>query len=159
VEELGELLGAATFIVFGATFLGPALGGVSWAIAGYAALSLTLVRMVPVAIAMVGTHARRPTLAFLGWFGPRGLASIVFAVLIIEANGTLPHESLLLTTTYVTIGLSVLAHGATAAPLARRYAAWYSARTPAGVETESAHSVRWRTPLHHELTSPSGRRA
>ena len=55
-------------------------------------LSLTLVRMVPVAIAMLGTRARPPTVAFLGWFGPRGLASIVFAVLLIRGEGTLPHE-------------------------------------------------------------------
>ena len=97
---------------------------------------------------MLGTGARPQTLGFLGWFGPRGLASIVFAVLIVEANGTLPHESLLLTTIYATVGFSVLLHGLSAAPLARRYAAWYSARGPAGVEAaESAHRVQWRTNL------------
>ena len=52
----------------------------------YAVLSLTLVRMLPVAIAMLGSHARAPTLGFLGWFGPRGLASIVFAVIVIEES-------------------------------------------------------------------------
>jgi sodium/hydrogen antiporter len=145
VEQLGALLGAATFVVFGAGFLGPALGAITWAVAGYAILSLTLVRMLPVAIAMIGTDARPQTIAFLGWFGPRGLASIVFAVLIVEQQGTLPHESLLLTTIYVTIGLSVLLHGLTAAPLARRYGSWYGARVASGVETESAHEVRWRT--------------
>ena len=79
-------------------------------------------------IAMLGTGARPQTLGFLGWFGPRGLASIVFAVLIVEHPGELPHESLLLTTIYATVGLSVLLHGLSAAPLARRYAAWYSGR-------------------------------
>ena len=73
--------------------------------------------MVPVAIAMLGTGARRPTVAFLGWFGPRGAASIVFALLVLEEGG-LPNEELILTTAFVTVGLSVLAHGATAAPLA-----------------------------------------
>ena len=144
VESLGALLGAATFVVFGASFLEPALASVTWAVAGYAVLSLTIVRMLPVAIAMHGTRARPPTLAFLGWFGPRGLASIVFAVLIVEADGTLPHEQLLLTTIWATILLSVLAHGVSAAPLARRYAGWYAEREPAGVESESAHRVRWR---------------
>ena len=55
-------------------------------------LSLTLVRMLPVAVAMLGTGARPPTVAFLGWFGPRGLASIVFAVIVVEES-ELPHES------------------------------------------------------------------
>jgi NhaP-type Na+/H+ or K+/H+ antiporter len=127
MEQLGDLLGAATFVVFGATFLGSALGDATWAVAAYAVLSLTIVRMLPVALAMAGTHARRPTLAFLGWFGPRGLASIVFAVLVLEAEGDLPHEGTVLTTVFVTIGLSVLAHGVSAAPLSSRYAAWCAA--------------------------------
>jgi NhaP-type Na+/H+ or K+/H+ antiporter len=154
VEELGALLGAATFVVFGAAFLEPALSGITWAVAGYAILSLTLVRMLPVAFAMLGTDARPPTVAFLGWFGPRGLASIVFAVLIVEESGTLPHEGLLLTTIYATVGLSVLVHGVSAAPLARRYAAWYSTRPAAGIQAgESAHEVRWRTHLASPVRS------
>jgi sodium/hydrogen antiporter len=150
LEQLGAVLGAATFIVFGGGFLEPALGGITWAVGGYAILSLTLVRMLPVAIAMLGTDARPQTLGFLGWFGPRGLASIVFAVLIVEHSGTLPHESLLLTTIYTTIGLSVLLHGLSAAPLARRYGAWYAGRAPSGVEAESAHGIRWRTHVVHQ---------
>ena len=80
--------------------------------------------MLPVAIAMLGSRARRPTLGFLGWFGPRGLASIVFAVIVIEES-QLPHEHLIVLAIYLTVGLSVLAHGLTAAPLADRYARWY----------------------------------
>jgi NhaP-type Na+/H+ or K+/H+ antiporter len=76
-EELGEILNGVTFIVFGAVLLGPALKDLSWSVVLYALLSLTLVRMIPVAIAMIGLRARRPTIAFVGWFGPRGLASIV----------------------------------------------------------------------------------
>jgi NhaP-type Na+/H+ or K+/H+ antiporter len=68
-------------------------------------------------------------------------------VLIVEGSGTLPHEGLLLTTIYATVGLSVLLHGLTAAPLARRYGSWYSARPATGVQAESAHEVRWRTHL------------
>jgi NhaP-type Na+/H+ or K+/H+ antiporter len=123
-EELGGLLGGVTFLIFGAVLLGPALEHVSWQIALYATLSLTLVRMLPVAIALVGTDAQAPTVGFLGWFGPRGLASIVFAVIVVE-EAHLPGANTILTTTYVTIGLSVIAHGITAAPLARRYARWY----------------------------------
>ena len=90
----------------------------------YAVLSLTVIRMLPVAVAMLRSHARVPTLAFLGWFGPRGLASIVFAVIVIEESN-LPHENLLVTAIYLTVGLSVLAHGLSAAPLAGRYARWF----------------------------------
>jgi NhaP-type Na+/H+ or K+/H+ antiporter len=127
-EELGALLGGVTFLLFGAVLLGPALKHVSWQIALYAVLSLTLVRMLPVAAAMICTGARMPTVAFLGWFGPRGLASIVFAVIVVE-EAHLPGAATILTTTYVTIGLSVLAHGITAAPLARRYARWYESHS------------------------------
>jgi NhaP-type Na+/H+ or K+/H+ antiporter len=118
-EELGALLGGVTFLIFGAVLLGPELKHVSWQIALYGVLSLTLV-----AVALLRTGARAPTVAFLGWFGPRGLASIVFAVIVVE-EAHLPGAATILTTTYVTIGLSVIAHGITAAPLARRYARWY----------------------------------
>ena len=118
------MLNGVTFVLFGAILLGPALGELSWELALYAVLSLTVVRMLPVAIAMLGTRARAPTLGFLGWFGPRGLASIVFAVIVIEESH-LPHEHLIVLAIYLTVGLSVFAHGLTAAPLADRYARWY----------------------------------
>jgi NhaP-type Na+/H+ or K+/H+ antiporter len=128
-EQVGDVLNGVTFLLFGAILLGPALGDLTWEVVLYAVLSLTVVRMLPVAVAMLGSHARRPTLAFLGWFGPRGLASIVFAVIVVgEAN--LPHEHLLVLAIYLTVGLSVFAHGLTAAPLANRYARWYEQHPP-----------------------------
>jgi NhaP-type Na+/H+ or K+/H+ antiporter len=101
--------------------------------------------MLPVAISMLGTGARRPTVAFLGWFGPRGAASIVFGLLVIEEGG-LPGEELLLTTTFVTVGLSAFAHGISSAPLAARYADWLDARarTERTVESSGGSEVRWR---------------
>jgi NhaP-type Na+/H+ or K+/H+ antiporter len=123
-ERVGNILNAFTFVLFGAILLGPALGELSWELALYAVLSLTVVRMVPVAIAMWGTRARPPTLGFLGWFGPRGLASIVFALIVVEES-QLPHEDLIVLAIYITVGLSVFAHGLSAAPLADRYARWY----------------------------------
>jgi sodium/hydrogen antiporter len=148
IEELGALLGAATFVVFGAVLLEPALDNITWSIAAYAVLSLTAVRVVPVAAALVGTRARPQTIGFLGWFGPRGLASIVFAILIVENEGRLPHEAVVNTTVFITVGLSVLVHGLTAAPLARRYAAWYAASPPEHphVESGEVHEVPWRLP-------------
>ena len=156
-EELGEVLSAVTFIVFGAVLLGPALGDVTWSIAAYVVLSLTIVRMLPVAVALIGTGARRPTVAFLGWFGPRGLASIVFAVLVIEEGG-LPHDHLILVTIYVAIGLSVLAHGLTAAPLADRYAAWFESHPREALprlEGAEVQEVRWRYGVGHRRVPDS----
>jgi len=108
----------------------------------YAVVSLTVVRMIPVALAMVRSGARAPTVLFLGWFGPRGLASIVFAAVVVEASG-LPHTSELVVAATVTVALSVVAHGATAAPLARRYAAWHE-RSPSPMESAPTPDQRWR---------------
>ena len=127
-EELGTALSGATFLLFGAILLGPALDRLSWEIVLYAVLSLTVLRMLPVAVALLGSRARAPTVAFLGWFGPRGLASIVFAVILIEESN-LPQQETILLTTYLTVGLSVALHGITAVPLARRYARWATAQS------------------------------
>jgi sodium/hydrogen antiporter len=147
-EEVGDLLNGATFLIFGAILLGPALGEVSWELALYAVLSLTLVRMLPVAVAMLGTRARPPTLGFLGWFGPRGLASIVFAVIVVEES-ELPQEHLITLVIYLTVGLSVFAHGISAAPLAQRYADWFESqaagKTPE-IESAPAEVTRPRGP-------------
>jgi NhaP-type Na+/H+ or K+/H+ antiporter len=146
IEEGGAILSAITFVVFGATLLEPALHELTASVVLYAVLSLTVVRMLPVAVAMLGTGARRPTVASLGWFGPRGLASIVFAIIVIEEGG-LPHDGTMLVTVYITIGLSVLAHGLSAAPLARRYARWYESHPrEARPELEACPvtDVRWR---------------
>ncbi len=95
----------------------------------YAALSLTVVRMVPVAIAMLGKGVRAPTVAFMGWFGPRGLASVVFGLLVIERG--VPQGETLLTTVVVTVALSVLLHGLTSAPLVGVYRRWYESHAKA----------------------------
>jgi sodium/hydrogen antiporter len=143
LEEAGALLTAVTFVVFGAVLLAPAIGDVTWQIGLYAVLSLTVVRMVPVAISMLGTGARLPTVSFLAWFGPRGLASIVFALLLVEEGG-LPNDEVILTASFITVGLSVLAHGLSAAPLAGRYADWVERppRPPSRVEAAEGPEIR-----------------
>ena len=158
-EALGGLLDGLTFLTFGAVLLGPALADLSWKIVVYAVLSLTVIRMLPVALALLGTGARRPTSAFLGWFGPRGLASIVFAVIVVTES-QLPHVQTILLTTYATVGLSVLAHGLTASPLADRYVRWYSSHQPdrlPAMESVSAAHHRPRgpvvSPIEHNPTS------
>jgi sodium/hydrogen antiporter len=105
---------------------GPALGELDWRIAAYALASLTVVRMLPVALAMAGTGMRRATVGFLGWFGPRGLASIVFLLILLEKT-ELPERPLMAAVVTWTVALSVYAHGLTAGPAATRYADWYDA--------------------------------
>lgn len=126
LEGAGNILGAATFVLFGAVMLVPALDDLTAEVVLYALLSLTVVRMGPVALAMLGSRARPPTVTFLGWFGPRGLASIVFAVILVD-EAHLAGERVLLDAIFLTVALSVLLHGLTASPLAARYGAWYAA--------------------------------
>ena len=120
-EAEGQLLTLLTFLVFGAVLL-PSVGGIpDWQVIVYAVLSLTVIRMVPAALALLGTGVRGPTTLFLGWFGPRGLASILFALLVVE-EAAIPLRDEILQITIVTVALSILAHGLTAAPASRWYA-------------------------------------
>jgi sodium/hydrogen antiporter len=154
-EEVAGVLNGITVVLFGVVLLGPVLADLSGRLVLYAVLSLTLARMVPVAIAMVRSHARAPTVGFLGWFGPRGLASIVFAAIVIEES-QLPHEQLIVQAIYLTVGLSVLAHGLSAAPLAGRYGRWY-ARHPETdrppMESAPTAMTRPRGPVHRTYGS------
>jgi NhaP-type Na+/H+ or K+/H+ antiporter len=128
---------------------------VTWEAALYAVLSLTVARMLPVAVATLGSGARLPTVLYLGWFGPRGLASIVFAVILVE-EAHLPHTQTLLLAIFATVALSVYAHGLTARPLTGRYVAWYRSRVGAdalSMESVPAPSQRWRTPSADELST------
>ena len=119
-EAEGQLLTLLTFLIFGAVILPEAFGHIGWVNALYAILSLTVIRLIPIAISLIGSGVRAPTVAFLGWFGPRGLASILFALFVLE-EAEVPATDLILTVTIVTVALSILAHGITAAPAAQRY--------------------------------------
>ena len=110
------------FLAFGSSFAAPALESWSVASVAYAVLSLTVIRMLPVAISLLGSGLRWPTVLFLGWFGPRGLASILFGILIVNELD-LMHETLIFNVVMLTVLISIVAHGVTAAPFARRYAA------------------------------------
>ncbi len=122
-RQVGLLLGFAVWFLFGAVLLPVALHALSWQVALYAVLSLTVVRMLPVAIASKGTGADAASIALVGWLGPRGLASIVFAIIAIEQ---LPADTAqpIARVVAFTIGLSVLAHGVTA----RAAAGWFVRR-------------------------------
>lgn len=127
-ETVSNLLQGATWFVFGAVAVGPVIleGGFDWRWVVYALLSLTVVRMLPVALALLGTKERWPTVAFVGWFGPRGLASVVFLIIVLDLS---PDEGAMATifgTVAVTVFLSILLHGLSARPLAIAYGAWAS---------------------------------
>jgi NhaP-type Na+/H+ or K+/H+ antiporter len=121
VEETGALVSLLVWLAFGAVAVAPAADALNWQIALYAVLSLTVIRMAPVAVALAGSGLDRATIALVAWFGPRGLASVVFCLLALEEVGSAAadHAAAVISTTVV---LSVVAHGATADPLAGRYA-------------------------------------
>ena len=123
-EDTAQLAAAVSFFVFGNVLLGPALDDVSVAVIVCALGTLTVGRMLPVAVAMVGTRAAAPTVAFVGWFGPRGLASILFGLQLLEED--LPGADDLFGVVAWTVLLSVVLHGATAAWGARRYGSWWA---------------------------------
>jgi NhaP-type Na+/H+ or K+/H+ antiporter len=123
-EYLGGLLAMVSLLFFGAVLLGPALEYLSWRIVGYAALSLTVIRMLPVALALAGSRLKPPTVWYIGWFGPRGLASVVFGILVSEEH--IHAVDTISRVVAITVGLSVLLHGMSAAPLAARYGRWYT---------------------------------
>ncbi len=124
-EDAAQLLGVMAFFVFGNLFLGETLG--QYGPPEYLAmiLSLTLVRMIPVWIAYTGTRLPWRSRLFVGWFGPRGLASIVFAILLLEEAADMESNTdQIVGVITLTVTASVLLHGISAAPLARRYGAW-----------------------------------
>ncbi len=149
--NLGLALTQVSFLAFGALILGPALGKVTWAVIVMALLSLTIARMGPVAISMIGQKLRPPTLLYMGWFGPRGLATIVFAALVVT-DADLPGTSTITLVAAVIVGLSVLLHGLTAYPGSQAYANWYESHD------EPAKLAEGKRVHNHEL-SPRARHA
>lgn len=128
-ESTGNLLSLLVWSIFGAVFVVPiALQGADPRAILYALLSLTVVRMLPVWVAMAGKRLRPDTRLLMGWFGPRGLASVVFGLLAFDTLGPLrPETQALVSAVTWTILLSVIAHGLSAQPLA----AWYARRLAA----------------------------
>jgi sodium/hydrogen antiporter len=111
----GEVLAMLTWVTFGGQVLGRLLDRITWSMLIYAVLSLTVIRMIPVFLSLLGSGLSVGTKLFIGWFGPRGLASIVFAVMVFDA-GVPGKETIVLTAT-CTVLLSILTHGVTANPL------------------------------------------
>lgn len=120
METEGQLLMLLTFFIFGIALLPEGLSYATPMMFVYALLSLTVIRMLPIAISLLGAGLSPPSWLFLGWFGPRGIASILFVLLVLEEM-QLPHRHELLAVTMITVALSVLFHGISAAPFAKLY--------------------------------------
>lgn len=153
-ETAAKALSALSFLVFGAALLGPALQDLDWRVVAYALLSLTIIRVLPVVLSLSGSRLKAPTLAYISWFGPRGLASIVLGLLIAES--ATPGVDLVGNVIAVTVAISIVAHGGSARPLAARYATWYAraaAADPGDLREEDRPILRPRGGRSERLTS------
>jgi len=111
-EGTGDTMSLITWVIFGAAVVSKAIGNFSWIIVFYAILSLTLIRMLPVFFVLTGLRTNTEGKLFVGWFGPRGLASIVFAVIVVNAN--LPNDGIIAMTVVCTVIFSIILHGISA---------------------------------------------
>lgn len=116
-EGISEAMAMLTWLIFGTAVIGQIAYQFTWEIVLYAVLSLTIIRMLPLYLALTGTGESHAGKLFLGWFGPRGLASIVFAIIVINEN--LPGSQYMATIVACTVGLSLVAHGISANPMSR----------------------------------------
>lgn len=158
-ETLGLSASFVVWAIFGAFFVGDLFGHeISAQPIVYAIVSLTLIRMVPVAIAMMGTHLRPTTVAFMGWFGPRGLASVVFTLIAIEEFDHSTAAATLVQTATWTILFSVVLHGVSASPIAAKYGASIARavdvpeKAPAGEPRIRLHDLAGRHVLSRQRT-------
>ncbi|MBV8937706.1 MAG: cation:proton antiporter [Alphaproteobacteria bacterium] len=119
-EHTGEALALLTWVIFGGIVVARLIDRLTWPALLYAVLSLTIIRMLPVFLCLIGTRMSTADKLFVGWFGPRGLATIVFAVLILDEK--LPGNDTMMAAAGWTVLLSVIAHGVTANPLVKRMA-------------------------------------
>lgn len=120
-EGIGETLALLTWMLFGVAVIGKVIDLVTWQVVAFALLSLTLTRILPNYLALAGSGESAKSKLFLGWFGPRGLASIVFAIIVLEEG--VPGGQLIALVVACTVTLSLVLHGVTANPLARWIAA------------------------------------
>ena len=119
-EAEGQFLNLIVFFILGVVIAG-LLPFITWQIILYAILSLTIIRMLPVALSLIGTKIGKDSTLFMGWFGPRGLASIVLALIAFEELGSFQGQDTFILAVFITVFFSVLAHGITALPLSNRY--------------------------------------
>lgn len=135
-EDWGQFLNLAVFFLFG-ILVARDFANFTPALLLYALLSLTLIRMLPVAISLYGTRLATPTILFVGWFGPRGLASIVLGVVYLEHTHHVAHNPTIVLATMATVLLSIFAHGLSALPFIHLYARRIARLPPTAPELQS----------------------
>jgi NhaP-type Na+/H+ or K+/H+ antiporter len=145
-EQEGAVSGSHVVqVLLRALFLAPALEHATWQAVAYALLSLTVIRMLPVAVSLLKAKLAPQTIVYIGWYGPRGLASIVFADLVTTSD--LPEQHLIVPVVMLTVGMSVVLHGVTAPSGAEAYGRWYAAaakRNPSIREAAEAPPMTYR---------------
>ncbi len=117
-EGIGDTLALLTWMLFGVAIVGQVFEQMTWQVFVFALLSLTVVRMLPVYASLIGTGETHASKLFLGWFGPRGLASIVFTVIVMDSG--MPGAELMAQVVVCTVFISLVLHGVSANPLANR---------------------------------------
>lgn len=147
-EWASTALGYAVWALFGVIGVAQLFLGLSWAGVAFAALSLTVLRLLPVAIALLGSGFAARTTVFIGWFGPRGLASVIFALIAVEELEMTPELRTVIGAITVTVLLSVVLHGVTAGPGAQRYGGWVRSARPAPELRSSAAPSGGRAAPH-----------
>jgi len=149
-EGENTILIMVTFILFGMVMLYPALQQISITTVLYALLSLTVLRMLPVAVSLIGTKLRLESVLYLGWFGPRGIASILLVYTILGIEKAAEHHEMIFNVVMTTVFFSIIAHGISAVPLSK----WYAKRI---TELQQEGLAGVETLLVPELTTMSGK--
>lgn len=148
-EAVSEPLGMAVWLVFGLAATPILVNRIGWRELGFAVLSLVVVRPLAVGLSLLGSRLRWQSVAFVGWFGPRGLVTIIFTLLALETLQPMEIGRQLIATAALTVVLSVVAHGVTAEPLASWYGAWVSRVRP---------SMELRDAVEPQVREPWGRK-
>lgn len=154
-DRTGELLSLLVWFAFGATMLIPGLEDATWREVAFAVLALTVIRIGSVAVATLGSGLGQPTVLFVGWFGPRGLASVVFALIAVDTLDPSDGRKVLAAVT-MTVAFSVVAHGVSALPFTSLYLRGIAGleqgrpeRTPGtDIPVRALHS-EWLYPPHY----------
>ena len=149
-DGIGELLSLLVWFAFGAAMVVPGFEHAGWQDLLFAVLAVTLIRMVPVALATIGSGLDRVTVGFVGWFGPRGLASVVFTLIAVDS--LVPDQAnRVLAAVTVTVVVSVVAHGVSASPLSSRYGRFSASLASDDPEHIAPGALRTRTSIGQRL--------
>lgn len=148
-EAEGQLLTLISFLLYGAVMIVPSLFEATWQMWLYAIGSLTITRMLGVAISTIGSGLQPISVLFIGWFGPRGIASIIYGLVIVEEE-RLVSSNLIFTVMVITVLISIFAHGLTAVPGANWYGDWLR-HLPSEDRMKGKQAIKGQMPEHKSV--------